>query len=211
MSFSGGSLKILVWTVIGTVVGGLVLLWVQGKWQPPLDVFTETLPIWSQNASHLLTSSLQVPVWAMLIIVASFPTAICLTIFLIKQLTDWQNAPITYCQDEIEALQWRWNWNRIGTNTVEIGNLNAYCPDCDARLLQWNHEIQFYNHETLFICERCPSGQTTGSHHEALRRLQIPCGQGKLIGNKPGEPETVLHRIMREIDHRWRHRPPHEK
>ena len=90
-----------------------------------------------------------------------------------------------YTKDTLDGAKWRWRWS--GNRILDLW---CFCPSCDAQLVH-NEALS----STRFICERCPSDGTFGTHAQRGRTVTTIMGGGK---------EYALGATEREIRRRIR-------
>jgi len=162
--------------IIASVIAGLILAvflssWFRGILQACFHGLLSAIIF----MGGLLVHPIKIPVWvfAVLTMLAIFPIFRIMHALIKKY---GESSEHTYIQDNLFGVVWRWCYNSSG-----IGNLWAFCPNCDLELVfdeqRSDHRkpSPFYPPEfTQFVCENCDikSQKLPGKKSEALSRIE---------------------------------------
>lgn len=163
--------------IIGSAIGGLIVIATVKTMRPVLALVKSLL----EGTWHLLTSTLSLPVW-LILVGASW---ILFTLYLIAKvilLRAIEPQPYTYYfRDEFWGLTWMWTYSG---RTIDPPW--CYCPSCETQLICVITAPPFYDTTTqpriAISCERC---------HRTLYEDE-------------GDLHTVQGQIARQIERRIR-------
>ena len=172
----------IVVTIIGTTVGGIILL-------PSVREFFLDLLWWVWSCvlwlGRILVMDCAVPVWLILIGVFLVIAGLFrfIKLFLRKQASKTPSF-WNYTEDTLYGVRWRWVWSGN-----RISDLWCYCPICDAQLVPSFDFVQ-----TTFVCERCPPTNSDRSIEP----------MGKIVMVRSGNKDFIVGAAGREILRRLR-------
>ena len=160
-------------TIIGTVIGGLILAVLLSPWLRGLIL---TVLGWGWHGvvfvGGSLFRSIAVPVWLLVIVtvLAMFPIVRAVRAFRRRK-----GGPSTYTEDSIFGVVWRWRYRSGGVDA------KPFCPKCDLELVPLEQRYDscdagrvFPADFTHFACENCriKSEKFDGGVSYALDRVE---------------------------------------
>lgn len=161
------------WTVAGLIVAGLS----QGlleKHAP--EIWAWIADCFRATGSHLIAAS-GWPNWLVyLLTLIALAAAFTIIVLVVKEARELTY--ISYCEDDIDGVRWRWSYpnGRLGTPV-------PYCRSCDTMLVAHTGGNAWAGNEyTKLFCERCHAVRLSSS----------------------GDPDSLRGRIEREIARRIR-------
>lgn len=167
---------------IGGAVGAAVCLWIASWYEP----FWKTFSGFMQLGWRKLMAQSQWPNWSAYLV--SLLAAISLLRWAFKAWSSRKDSLSRFHQ--LNSVGSVWRWNVISSHPIA---LQAYCPECDMRLVYEETGGRFTNEAQTVVlrCEKCDVVRTS----------------------EPGDMKYLNNRVSREIDRlirtgEWRRHVP---